>query len=159
MNLIFQTEQIVPELKGVTAFQVIDELVNHLASTGKILPEAKESIFLAVKRRESSMSTGIGFGIAIPHADTNLINEAIVTFGRSVTGIDFNALDKQPVQLVVMVIVPSRERQTHLATLASISRLLHNGEIRVALQTAPDAEVILNILNGRRALTSTLTPA
>src|SRR5690349_3785735 len=129
MNLIFQPEQIVPSLKGVAAFEVIDELVNHLVSTGKVVREAKESIFLALKRRESSMSTGIGFGIAIPHANSDLINEALVTFGRSIVRIDFNALDKQPVRLVLMVIVPTREKQTHLTTLANISRLLHKREI------------------------------
>jgi mannitol/fructose-specific phosphotransferase system IIA component (Ntr-type) len=158
MNLIFKTDQIIPKLKNATAFQVIGELVNHLVSIGKILPEAKEPISLAIKRRETSMSTGIGFGIAIPHADTDLINEVIVIFGRSVEGIDFDALDKQPVRLVVLVIVPTREKQKHLLTLASISRLLHNREIRVALQNARDADAILNILNDRRALAPILTP-
>jgi len=157
MKITFTTEHIIPELKGKNAFQVIGELMEHLVSVGTILPETAEPISLAVKQRETSMSTGIGFGIAIPHASTPLTDEIVLAFGRSSNGIDFDSLDKQPVRLVVLMIVPAREKEKHLPTLASISRLLHNREIRVALQHAQDASQILDILNRQRGLTPTLT--
>jgi mannitol/fructose-specific phosphotransferase system IIA component (Ntr-type) len=76
MNLTFKNEQIIPKLNGATAYRVIDELVNYLVAIREILLESKETIALAIKRRERSMSTGIGFGIAIPHADTDSIKNA-----------------------------------------------------------------------------------
>jgi mannitol/fructose-specific phosphotransferase system IIA component (Ntr-type) len=152
IKLIFTAEQIAPELKGTTAFDVIDELVAHLASIRKILPEAKDGIAQAIKARERSMSTGIGFGVAIPHANSDLIHEPIVVFGRSATGVNFDALDQLPVRLVALLIVPAREKEKHLFTLTAISRLLHNEKVRSALQSAAETELILDILNGRRML-------
>jgi mannitol/fructose-specific phosphotransferase system IIA component (Ntr-type) len=78
MKITFRTEHIIPELRGENAFQVIGELVEHLVSVGTVLSETAEPISLAVKQRETSMSTGIGFGIAIPHASTSLTDEIIL---------------------------------------------------------------------------------
>ena len=159
MNLSFKSEHIVAQLQGTTAMQVIDELVGHLVAVGAIPLAASESVTLALKHREHSMSTGIGFGVAIPHAASDLIKEPIVAFGRSTGGIQFDALDHQPVQLVVMMIVPVADRQKHLPILAGVSRLLHNREVRTALQNAADTAAIMQILNERCAATPALNAA
>ena len=92
------------------------------------------------------MSTGIGYGIGIPHASTNLIKSVVGAFGRSKSGVAFDALDGQPVKLVVLFLVPQGEFQKHLHTLADIAKLLHRSEFRQALEEAPDAPGIYRII-------------
>ena len=70
------------------------------------------------------MSTGIGYGIGIPHASTDLIQEVTSVFGRSRSGIQFDALDNQPVSLVMLFLVPQGQFQKHLHTLANIAKML-----------------------------------
>ena len=79
MNLgdILTTQQIVPELKASNRWEAIDELIGALVAAGKIAPENREAVTTVVKKREQSMSTGIGFGIGIPHASTELIGEVV----------------------------------------------------------------------------------
>lgn len=141
MNLgdILSPAQIVPELRATDRWQAIEELVDLLIATGKIKPEHRESVIAVVKKRENSMSTGIGFGIGIPHASTDLIYEVVGALGRSKTGVNFDALDNQPVNLVMLFLVPQGQFQKHLHTLAEIAKLLHRKEFRKTLEEAPDA--------------------
>jgi len=148
MKIFFRSEQIIPELKSTTGHETIREMVDHVACIGRISREAKESISFAVRHRENSMSTGIGFGIAIPHASTPFIDKITVAFGRSVKGIDFKSLDAQPVRLVVLMIIPEGEKQKYLPLLSHISRLLQDQEVRLTLENARDADAIGEILNG-----------
>src|SRR5580765_5922163 len=97
---ILSKEQIIPDLRAANRWEAIDELINNLVTTGKIKRENLDAISAVVKKRESSMSTGIGFGIGIPHASTDLIYEVTGALGRSKKGISFDALDNQPVNLV-----------------------------------------------------------
>jgi mannitol/fructose-specific phosphotransferase system IIA component (Ntr-type) len=92
------------------------------------------------------MSTGIGFGIGIPHASTDLIHEVVGALGRSKKGIEFDALDNQPVNLVVLFLVPQGQFQKHLHTLASIAKLLHVKEFRQELEQATDAAGMFEII-------------
>lgn len=149
MNLadILQKEQIVTDLKAKDRWEAIDELIDQLVLSGKIQSKHKEQIINVVKKREHSMSTGIGFGIGIPHASTDLIAEVVGAFGRSSNGIQFDALDNQPVNLVMLFLVPQGQFQKHLHTLANIAKLLHNKEFRQALEQAPDAEAMFQIIH------------
>jgi fructose-specific phosphotransferase system IIA component len=148
MNLgdILGQNNILPDLQATDRWQAIDELINNLVTTGKIKSEHREAISSVVKKRETSMSTGIGFGIGIPHASTDLINEVVGAFGRSKKGVDFEALDNQPVNLVMLFLVPQGQFQKHLHTLANIAKLLHKKEFRQALEEAPDASVMFKII-------------
>src|SRR5678816_1923272 len=118
---ILGPEQILPGMNASNRWEAIDELINNLVATGKIKPEHHDAISAVVKKRESSMSTGIGFGIGIPHASTDLIHEVTGALGRSKKGISFDALDNQPVNLVVLFLVPQGQFQKHLHTLAHIA--------------------------------------
>jgi mannitol/fructose-specific phosphotransferase system IIA component (Ntr-type) len=148
MNLgdILGVDNILPEMKASNRWEAIDELINNLVATGKIRPEDREAISAVVKKRESSMSTGIGFGIGIPHASTELIQEVVGAFGRSRQGVNFDALDNQPVNLVMLFLVPQGQFQKHLHTLANIAKLLHLKDFRVALEQAPDAKTMIEII-------------
>jgi mannitol/fructose-specific phosphotransferase system IIA component (Ntr-type) len=148
MNLgdILSLETIVPSLPAANRWEAIDQLIGTLVATNKIRPECRDSIIAVVKKRESSMSTGIGFGIGIPHASTELIPEVVGALGRSSTGIDFDALDNQPVNLVMLFLVPQGQFQKHLHTLANIAKLLHIKEFRQELEQAPDAAAMYEII-------------
>src|ERR1051325_9523464 len=143
---ILSKEQILTDLQAADRWQAIDELIKNLVSTGKIKPEHHDAIAAVVKKRESSMSTGIGFGIGIPHASTDLIGEVVGALGRSKKGVNFDALDNQPVTLVMLFLVPQGQFQKHLHTLANIAKLLHSKEFRQSLEQAPDAETMFNII-------------
>lgn len=143
---ILTEQQIITDLQAVDRWQAIDELINNLVATGKIKPENHDAISAVVKKRESSMSTGIGFGIGIPHASTDLIYEVVGALGRSRKGVNFDALDNQPVNLVMLFLVPQGQFQKHLHTLANIAKLLHRADFRQALEEAPDAEAMLKII-------------
>src|SRR2546426_12821102 len=151
MNLgdILGPENILPDLQANNRWEAIEEMINNLVSTAKIRPEDREAVAAVVKKRESSMSTGIGFGIGIPHASTDLIYEVVGALGRSKKGVNFDALDNQPVNLVMLFLVPQGQFQKHLHTLANIAKLLHKAEFRQALQQAPDADAMLLIIKGQ----------
>ena len=143
---ILSKPQILPDLRATNRWEAIDELIDNLVATGKIQSGDRDAVTAAVKKRETSMSTGIGFGIGIPHASTDLIPEVVGSLGRSTKGINFEALDNQPVNLVVLFLVPQGQFQRHLHTLASIAKLLHIKEFRQELEEAPDAAAMYQII-------------
>lgn len=146
---ILSREQIITDLRASNRWETIDELINNLVATGKISPQHRDAIAAVVKKRETSMSTGIGFGVGIPHASTDLISEVVGALGRSSKGISFDALDNQPVSLVVLFLVPQGQFQKHLHTLANIARQLNKADFRQALLQAPDADAMLQIIRGQ----------
>ena len=143
---ILSKEQILPDLQAANRWEAIDELIGNLVATGKIKPEHREAVTAVVRKRETSMSTGIGFGIGIPHASTDLIGEVVGALGRSKKGINFDALDNQPVNIAMLFLVPQGQFQKHLHTLANIAKLLHKAEFRQALLEAPDAEAMYKVI-------------
>ena len=143
---ILSKTQIIPDLHAKNRWEAIDELIGNLVTTGKIQPDDRDAVTAAVKKRETSMSTGIGFGIGIPHASTDLILEVVGALGRSKEGLSFDALDNQPVKLVMLFLVPQGQFQKHLHTLANIAKLLHKADFRQALEQAPDAGAMLNVI-------------
>jgi PTS system nitrogen regulatory IIA component len=118
------------ELQAVDRWQAIEELIGHLVADGKISLEHRAPITESVKKRERSMSTGIGFGIAIPHASTDLVKDVVRIFGRSKNGIDFVALDGKPVHKVALFLVPQGEFQKHTHQLAELAKQMHRKDFR-----------------------------
>lgn len=149
MNLadILSPAQIISDMQASNRWEAIDELINKLVDTGKIKLESRDPIAAVVKKRETSMSTGIGFGIGIPHASTDLIYEVVGAFGRSKKGVNFDALDNQPVKLVMLFLVPQGQFQKHLHTLANIAKMLHKAEFRQSLEEAPDAQAMFDLIH------------
>jgi mannitol/fructose-specific phosphotransferase system IIA component (Ntr-type) len=143
---ILGPDNILPELQATNRWEAIDELIGNLVQTGRIKPENREAVTAALRKRESSMSTGIGFGIGIPHASTDLIQEVVGALGRSRKGINFDALDNQPVNLVMLFLVPQGQFQKHLHTLANIAKLMHKTDFRQSLEQSPDAAAMLGVI-------------
>ena len=139
-------EQVVTDLKASDRWEAIEELIDLLVDKGRIKSEHREAIVSVVKKRETSMSSGIGFGIGIAHASTDLIGDVTGAFGRSKAGVNFDALDNQSVNLVMLFLVPQGQFQKHLHTLAKIAKMLHKKEFRKALEDAGDAAEMYQII-------------
>ena len=146
---LLSAEQIIPEMKATERWGAIVELIDLLVAQGKIKPEDRDSILASLKQREETMSTGIGFGIAIPHASSDRVTKVVAAFGRSSKGIEFEALDNSLVKFVVLFVVPKDQFQTHLRTLAAIAKFLNDRSVRESLGTAGSAEEILAIFRDR----------
>jgi mannitol/fructose-specific phosphotransferase system IIA component (Ntr-type) len=130
LNDFLGPKPIVVELQAGNRWEAIDELIGHLVAHHKIKPEHRDTITENVKKRERSMTTGIGFGIGMPHASTDLISEVVGVAGHSRSGVQFDALDNKPVKLVLLFLVPQGQFQKHLHTLANLAKLLHSPEFR-----------------------------
>ncbi len=152
MNLasLLNEEQIIPSMGATEHWPAIVELVEHLAARDRLQGETAAAVLESLREREEKTSTGIGHGVAIPHAFSDLTKEVIAIFGRSAQGIDFDAIDNAPVRFIVLFIVPRDQYHLHLRTLAAIAKMLNNGEIREQLGAAADSAEILDIL-ARRA--------
>jgi mannitol/fructose-specific phosphotransferase system IIA component (Ntr-type) len=149
---ILSEGQVIANLRATNRWEAIEELIANLVETGKVKSEYRDGIIAAVRKRESSMSTGIGHGIGIPHASTDLVSTITGAFGRSQTGIDFDALDGQPVKLTTLLLVPQQQFQQHLHTVGGIAKLFSDAKLREALETAADAAAILRIIRNPKTL-------
>ncbi|MGA2871280.1 MAG: PTS sugar transporter subunit IIA [Verrucomicrobiota bacterium] len=149
---ILSEGQVITNLRATNRWEAIEELIANLVETGKVKSEYRDGIIAAVRKRESSMSTGIGHGIGIPHASTDLVSTITGAFGRSQTGIDFDALDGQPVKLTTLLLVPQQQFQQHLHTVGGIAKLFSDAKLREALETAADAAAILRIIRHPKTL-------
>ena len=149
LSSLLTVEQIIPQMQSSERWTAIAELVDLLVKVGKVKPDDHETVLNALKQREETMSTGIGFGIAIPHASSDRVGEVVAAFGRSSSGIEFDSLDNAPVRFVVLFVVPRDQFQMHLRTLAAIAKLLNDRSVREALGTAATAQEILAIFKSR----------
>ena len=125
---------IVVDLRSESKREAIEELIAHLVAAQKMTAEHKDKISTVVHKRESAMSTGIGFGIALPHAATDLVADVVWVVGRSKKGIQFDAPDGKPVNLVMLFLVPTGQFQMHANTLANIAKFLHREDFRDGLR-------------------------
>ena len=112
------------------------------------LPEVEngERLIEAIFEREQIMSTGIGLGIAIPHAKIPSVRDFVVALGRSEKGIEFNSLDGKPVHFVVMIAGPDNQQERYLQLLARITLKLKDAAVRRRLTEAADVDAILAAL-------------
>ena len=135
---------IIPEFKGSTKKQVLEELVEALASNNVEID--KVVLLNALLEREKLGSTGIGDGVAIPHGKLNGLDNIILLFGKSGQGVDFDAIDRKPVCLVFLLVAPADSAGLHLKALARLSRMLREKDFKNSLLMASDAETLLKII-------------
>ncbi|MES2439670.1 MAG: PTS sugar transporter subunit IIA [Verrucomicrobiota bacterium] len=142
-------DHILLDMKAVEHWPSIVELVGHLVATGQLPPDQEQEMLAAFKAREEQVSTGIGSGVAIPHAFSDHLDRVIAVFGRSKAGIDFEALDHAPVHFIILFIVPRKDYHMHLRTLAAIAKMFTNGEVLRQLAAAVNHEEILAIFDSK----------
>lgn len=122
------------DLKATTKAGVIDEMVHHYYEKGII--DDEELYKQDILKREAESSTGMGDGIAIPHAHDKAVKKAAVMFARSKAGVDYDSMDGQPAHLFFMIAAPEGADNTHLAALAALSKVLMNPDVVTALKEA-----------------------
>ena len=135
------------DLERSTKAEVLEELIDLMVDNQKITD--RDAFLKAVLDRESICTTGIGRGIAIPHSRNAAISDVAVALGRSRGGIDFEALDDEPVHLVFLLAAPMNSGAVYLKALARLSRLLRHSEFRQALIEAQTKEEILTTIEER----------
>ena len=116
LGKLLSVDQIVPEMRATERWSAIVELADTLVQSGSVAAADREAILESLRLREETMSTGIGFGIAIPHASSDRVGQVVADFGRSSKEIEFDSLDNAPVRFIVLFVVPMDQFQTHLRT-------------------------------------------
>jgi len=137
-------EGIVLQVNNNEKIAVIKELAQVLID--KNIVNNAEDFFSAVLRRENMESTGIGQGVAIPHARTMAVKNLAIVFGRSQSGIDFSSLDGLPSHLIFLIAAPEDKKTEYIITLAKLSKLLRKSEARHALEVAQTKEEVLQAI-------------
>ena len=140
---ILSPESMIMDLKATDKEAAINEMADLEVATGIV--NNKEEFVKSIWARENESTTGIGEGIAMPHARNKSINKARVLFAKSEKGIDFNSLDGQPVHLFFMITAPDGADNTHLQALAKLSGLLVNPDLIAKLKAATKPEEIIDI--------------
>lgn len=149
LSSLLSESQIILDMKSEDHIPAIEELVEHLDSIGMLTGETKDEVLVAMQKREDQISTGIGSGVAIPHAFSDKVENVTAVFGRSKVGIDFEALDNAPVSFILLFVVPQKDYNMHLHTLAAIAKLFNNCEVRKQMELAETKAQILAIFGSR----------
>ncbi|CZQ95037.1 PTS system D-fructose-specific IIA component (F1P-forming), Frc family (TC 4.A.2.1.4)/PTS system D-fructose-specific IIB component (F1P-forming), Frc family (TC 4.A.2.1.4)/PTS system D-fructose-specific IIC component (F1P-forming), Frc family (TC 4.A.2.1.4) [Trichococcus flocculiformis] len=149
INDILLKELMIMDLQGTTKEGVIDEMIASLSANGIINDVAvyKEGIM----KRESQTSTGLGDGIAMPHAKNKAVVKPAVVFAKSAAGVDYASLDGQPAHLFFMIAAPEGANNVHLEVLASLSRLLINPDFTASLKKAQTPEDVQGLFAAAEA--------
>ena len=141
---ILKKDSIIANLVGTNKEEVLREITDFLQNQGMI--KDKETLLNTLVEREKLGSTGIGENVAIPHGKSDELSQIITVFGRSLNGLDFEALDQKPVHFVCMVIAPSNSTGQHLKALARISRIFKNQNLRDGILKLQNADQIYTLL-------------
>ncbi len=136
-------EAMIMDLQATDKKGAIDEMVQKMFDAGRIsdIDTYKEGILA----REAQTSTGLGDGIAMPHAKNSAVKEATVLFAKSQKGVDYEALDGQPTYLFFMIAAPEGANDTHLQALAALSRLLIDADFVAKLKEASTPEEVQDL--------------
>jgi fructose-specific phosphotransferase system IIA component len=134
------------DLKSTEKDEIISELVDLLVSAGAVKKPEKETVLKKLQERELLGSTGIGKGVAIPHAKCPKVKKMVAAFGISKGGVDFKSLDGEQTHIFFLLIAPGETPGPHLKALAKISRLLDDKFIRDRLRSATTSQDILKIV-------------
>lgn len=138
--------KITVDLQAHTKGEAIDELVTLLLRAGDV--SEKRKMVQALLEREALGTTAIGNGIAIPHSRSQAAKKLSLALGLSREGVNFEALDGEPVHIVFLQVAPEHSTGEHLKSLARIAGLLNQKEMRARLRSAQDAGEVLDILAG-----------
>ncbi|MGI6187760.1 PTS fructose transporter subunit IIABC [Brevibacillus sp. MCWH] len=141
---LLKADTIVLHLAAKTKEEVLDELIATLDEAGRL--HSREEMKQAILAREALGSTGIGDGIAIPHAKTAAVKTPSIAFGLSKEGIDFDSLDKQKAHLFFMIAATEDANQAHLETLALLSQMLMDESFRQQLMQAETKQQVVDII-------------
>lgn len=138
-------ELVATDLSSVDAPGAIRELAELMASAGRVT-DVDTYVAAVVAREEETGGTGMGSGIAIPHAKSDAVARASFAIGRSSTGVDFGSEDGTPADLVFLIAAPTGEDDLHVTLLSRLARRLVHQSFRESLREAPTADAVIDIV-------------
>ncbi len=141
------SEAIVPTVQATDRDGVVRELVAALAAAGALPDAAIDDVTAAVLEREKKGSTGFGKGVAVPHVKHAKVTKIAATVGRSPAGVDFAALDHQPVYSIVLLLSPDNQPQQHLQAMNIVFSNLQKDMFRRFLRQSHDRATIIDLLD------------
>ena len=141
-----EVDAVIDNLQSTDKESVIREMVEVLKKLNKINEGDMESVMEALIKREKVGSTGIGKGVAVPHTKHKCVTEITGAFARSLEGLEFDALDGEPVYLFFLLLSPTDSTDTHLAALEKISTAIRNPDFRNFMRGASNKSEVLEIL-------------
>lgn len=144
---LLSPKQVILDLQGEVCSDALDHMVDHLISRGVLEAGLRDEVLGLLRERERQVSTGIGSGVAIPHAFSDSVDHVVAAFARSSEGVDFEAIDNAPVNFVMLFIVPKSDYSLHLQTLAAVARMFNNCSIRQQLQNAETVEHVMEVFD------------
>jgi len=139
-------EATIPTLEARDRNGAIVELVAALVKAGKLPAESSAEITKAVIKRENEASTGMGKGVAVPHVKHPAVQDVVAVIGQTDAGIDFSALDEQPVYSVILLISPVGNADRHLQAMENIFRHLQKEKFRKFLRQSRTPEAFEDLL-------------
>lgn len=142
---LLKKDTVIIDLVSSSKLEVIDELVSKLDEAGRL--QDKEQYKQAILTRESQSTTGIGEGIAIPHAKTAAVKTPAIAFGRSIKGVDYESLDGQPSHLFFMIAASEGANNAHLETLSRLSSLLMDVGFREKIMQVQTPDELIDVIN------------
>lgn len=154
MNLldILTVDCVKAPLDATEKKDAIEELVDTLAAAGKV--SDADALKDAVWSREQTRTTGIGQGLAIPHGKSDSVDRLVMAIGKPAEPIEFESIDKQPVQLIVLLASPPDRTSDHIQALARISRLMTMRDFRESVYAAQDASELYALLESQEVAAS-----
>jgi len=142
---LFVSDSVVIDQNTGSQKQLFQDMATRLISAHELNLSSRD-IVLAAMERERLGSTGVGNGVALPHARIDGLDRVVAGFARLSEPMDFDSVDGRPVDLVAFLLAPSDSAGAHLRALARISRQLRREENRIRLRAAPDALSVFTIL-------------
>ena len=136
---------IVFDLKAASKEAIIEELVDLINLSNMV--SDKDMLLKDIKDREELVTTGIGYGVAFPHAKTKSVKGIVIAFGRSNQGIDFEAIDHKPVNLFFIIAAPEDAIGAHLNVMSRLSYLMKSEENRQSLMTVTSPGEVLELID------------
>ena len=146
---LLDSERVRVPLESGRKDELLRELVDLVMGPGQ--EEHRDEVLRAVLERETVLSTGIGGGVAIPHAKTNAVSTLRIAAGRTAQGVEFDALDGEPVSLCFLLVGPESDAGAHVKALSRIARVVRREAVRERLNRAVDAEEFLRVLDQAEA--------
>lgn len=141
---VFSPALIKVDLESEEKDEAFEELIDLFCQTGH--SSVREKVLKAIREREAQMSTGIQKGIAIPHGKTNAVDQTYGILGISKKGIDYDALDGEPVHLIFMIITPQEDSERYIYVLKQLAQFLINPQFSEDILAQKDANSIYKII-------------
>jgi fructose-specific phosphotransferase system IIA component len=143
---LYSKKNVLLEMDASTKQEALAEMVHHLEKNEVVDTSLAKELLQAVMSREKLGSTGIGNGVAVPHAKVPRLSDVVVAIARSKEGLDYQSIDGEPVYLVFFVASPPDEADLHLSLLKWVSKLSRNGDFRMFLRRAKNVREIQGLL-------------